>query len=156
MGLTLPRALWKRILLGAASLILLFTLAGFLLPAKARVERAERIRSSPQSVHQHIATLRRWPEWSAWTTARFPDMTTRFEGPESGVGAVMIARGKSSGDGTVRITRAEPNEGMWYELDYDHGAQIFRGVILYEPSGDGLRVAWSLETDMGLNPFKRW
>lgn len=152
----LQKKVWKRLLLGLGALVLLLSLVGFLLPSKARVERATVIRSSPSAVYDRIATLKRWPDWSAWTTARFPDMTTRFEGPDSGVGAVMIAQGKSSGDGTVKITVADPAKGIVYELDYEHGTQIFQGAILYEPAADDLRVTWSLETNMGLNPYKRW
>lgn len=156
MGFKMPKALWKRFLLGLGAFLLLLILVGFLLPARARVERVTSIHTTPDHIYGEIAALKRWPHWSAWTVARFPDMKTRFDGPDSGVGAVMIAEGKSSGDGTVTITRADPTKGVWYELDYEHGTQLFQGTILYEPSSEGLRVSWSLETDIGLNPIKRW
>jgi hypothetical protein len=83
-------------------------------------------------------------------------MTTRFEGAESGVGAVMIAEGKSSGNGIVKITRAEAGKGVWYELDFEHGTQLFQGAVTFEPVGGALKVMWHLETDLGANPLKRW
>ena len=114
------------------------------------------MRTRVDAVYPQIAALKRWAEWTAWTVARFPDMKTRFEGPESGVGAVMIAEGKSSGNGTVTVTRADPSKGVWYDLDFEHGTQLFRGAITLDPSAEGLMVSWSIETEMGWNPLKRW
>ncbi len=156
ISIKLPRARWKRILLSLAASLMLLIVVGFLLPGRAHIEKSILMCARMDAVFPKIATLKRWPEWSAWTVARFPDMKTRFEGPESGVGAVMIAEGKSSGDGTVTITGAEPGKGVWYDLDFEHGTQLFRGAITLNPSAEGLKVSWSLETEMGWNPLKRW
>ena len=86
---------WKKIILGVLAAVGLFIVAGFLLPARVHVERSAVMNARPEAVFPYVATLKRWPEWTAWTTNRFPDMKTRFEGTESGVGAVMIAEGKS-------------------------------------------------------------
>lgn len=147
---------WKKIILGVLAAVGLFIVAGFLLPARVHVERSAVMNARPEAVFPYVATLKRWPEWTAWTTNRFPDMKTRFEGTESGVGAVMIAEGKSSGNGTVTITRAEATKGVWYELDFEHGTQLFHGAVTFEPSSGALKVMWRLETDMGTNPLKRW
>ena len=147
---------WKKIILGVLAAVGLFIAVGFLLPARVHIERSTVIQGRPEAVFPLVATLRRWPGWTAWTTNRFPDMTTRFEGAESGVGAVMIAEGKSSGNGTVKITRAEATQGVWYELDFEHGTQLFQGAVTFEPVGEALKVSWHLETDLGANPLKRW
>ena len=148
--------LWKKLLLGLAVCIGLFILVGFLLPTRAHVERSVVMRAKPEAVFPRIASLKRWPEWTAWTTNRFPDMTLRFKGPDSGVGAVMVAAGKSSGDGKVTITRAEVTKGVGYALDFNHGTQIFQGAITFESVGDDLKVVWSYEAELGANPLKRW
>ena len=114
------------------------------------------MRATPESLFPPIATLKRWPEWTAWNTNRFPDMTMRFEGPATGMGATMIAAGKSSGDGTVIITAADPATGITYTLDFNHGTQIFTGAIRHTNTPNGLRVAWKLEAELGHNPVKRW
>lgn len=147
---------WKKIILGVLATVGLFIAVGFLLPARVHVERSAVMNARPEAIFPHVATLKRWPEWTAWTTNRFPDMTMRFEGAESGAGAVMIAEGKSSGNGIVRITQAEPAKGVWYELDFEHGTQLFQGAVTFQPSGDALKVKWRLETDLGANPLKRW
>ena len=147
---------FKKILLCLVALTGVLLVAGFLLPARARVERSATMYAKPEAVFSRVASLKRWPEWTAWTTNRFPDLNLRFDGPESGVGAVMIAEGKSSGDGTVKITRAEPATGVWYDLHVGHGNLDFQGAITFAPVGDALNVTWAIETDFGANPLKRW
>ena len=93
---------WKKILLGVLVFVGLLIPAGWLLPSHRRIERSIALQAKHETVFDMVATLRRWPDWTAWTTNRFPDMTIRFEGPEFGVGATMIAAGKSSGDGVVK------------------------------------------------------
>ena len=150
------RPRWPRLLFGALLLLMALGFMGFLLPARARVERRLEIRGPATEVFARVATLRRWPDWTAWTTNRFPDMQVSFEGRESGVGAVMVAAGKSSGDGRVTLLTAEPGTGIRYRLDFDHGFQLFDGTIRWEPAGDVLTVTWTVEGDMGWNPLRHW
>ena len=146
----------KKLLLGLLVLSAGLAVIGWFMPAKRQVARNIVVRGNIGDVFSRIATLRRWPEWTAWTTNRFPDMTLRFEGPESGVGAMMIAAGKSSGDGVVKITSDDPATGITYTLDFNHGMQVFGGAIRYTNTPDGLRVTWTLDADLGGNPLKRW
>lgn len=147
---------WKKILLSAIAFVILLILAGWLLPSHRRIERSITLQAKSETVFDMVATLRRWPDWTAWTTNRFPDMMIRFEGPESCVGATMIAAGKSSGDGAVQIIAADPASGISYTLDFNHGLQMFNGAIRYTNLPDGLRVTWTLDADLGASPFKRW
>ena len=148
--------LWKKLLLGLLAFVVAFAVVGCFLPSRARVERSLNIRATPEVLFPRVATLTRWPEWTAWTTNRFPDMRTEFSGAASGVGAMMMAEGRSSGDGTVTITRAEPAKGIGYDLDFEHGTQLFHGSITFNTTNGGTKVVWVVETDMGANPFKRW
>ena len=151
------RSRWfNRIVPSLLALLVLCIGIGFFLPAKRHIEHSIVVRGKPEAVFNLVATLKRWPEWTAWTTNRFPDMTLRFEGAESGVGATMIAAGKSSGDGIVKIVEADPASGIAYTLDFNHGMQLFAGTIRYTNTPDGLRVTWTLDADLGVNPLKRW
>lgn len=147
---------WKKWLLALCALLLGFTSVGFLLPQCQVVERRIFTTTTPERLFPQLTTMKRWPEWTAWNTRRFPDMTLRFEGPASGTGAIMHAQGKSSGNGTVTITRTELPKGIWYDLDFENGTQIFRCAITYTPQGNGLAVVWRLEACLGRNPLKRW
>lgn len=148
--------LWKKLLLGLLALLVLGIGIGFFLPAKQQIARSIVVRGKVEEVFNFLATLKHWPDWTAWTTNRFPDMTLRFEGAESGVGAKMIAAGKSSGDGTVTIVEADPTSGIAYTLDFNQGMQVFAGAIRYTNTPDGLRVTWTLDAELGVNPLKRW
>ena len=148
--------LWKKLLLGLLALLVLCLGIGFFLPAKRHIEHSIVVRGKPEEVFNLVATLKRWPDWTARTTNRFPDMTLRFDGAESGVGATMIAAGKSSGDGTVTIVEADPTSGIAYALDFNHGMQVLAGAIRYTNTPDSLRVTWTLDADLGVNPLKRW
>ena len=147
---------WKKILFGLLALVVLFMAGLFFLPRRQHVEHSIVVRGKPEDVFNLVATLKRWPEWTAWTANRFPDMTLRFEGAESGAGATMIAVGKSSGDGIVKIFEADPISGIAYTLDFNHGLQMFAGAIRYTNTPEGLRVTWTLDADLGVNPLKRW
>jgi len=148
--------LWKKLLLGLLGFIIVLLLIGWLLPSQQSIERSIVVRGKADDVFSLVATLKRWPDWTAWTTNRFPDLAVRFDGPDTGVGATMIAAGKSSGDGTVRITSADPASGIAYTLDFNHGLQIFDGAIRHTNSSEGLRVTWTLEAKLSANPLKRW
>ncbi len=147
---------FKRSLLGLIVLAVLAWACSYLLPATTRITRTARIRASPETLHSRLATLRRWPEWTAWNTNRFPDVQFEFRGPTTGVGATMIARGKSSGDGTVEITRADPARGVDYQLDFEHGRQIFLGSIACETNSGALDVTWTLQAKWAGLPLKRY
>ncbi len=148
--------LWKKLLFGFVGIVCVLISASWLLPSQRRIERSILTRGKAEDVFGLVATLKRWPEWTAWTTNRFPDLTMRFEGPEIGVGATMVAAGKSSGDGTVTITTADSASGIDYTLDFNHGTQVFAGSIHYSNASDGLRITWTLDADLGANPLKRW
>ncbi len=64
---------WKKLLLGLIGLLLVLMIAGWLLPATKRVERGITLRGNAEDLFHFLATLKRWPEWTAWTTNRFPD-----------------------------------------------------------------------------------
>ena len=147
---------WKKWLGALAAVLLALVAAGFLLPARQTVTRHITTTAPPAQWFPHLATLKRWPEWTAWNTNRFPDLTLRFEGPDTGVGATMIAAGQSSGDGTVRITDADPARGIAYVLDFNHGTQIFDGAFRGTNTPGGFLVTWTLDADLGGNPVKRW
>ena len=147
---------WKKWFVALAAVLLVLTAIGFVLPPRQTVVRRIVTTAPPARWFPPLATLRRWPEWTAWNTNRFPDLTMRFEGPDTGTGATLIAAGKSSGDGTVKITSADPAAGLTYTLDFQHGTQLFNGAIRFTNAADGWLVTWTLDAELGRNPVKRW
>ena len=82
-------------------------------------------------------------------------MQQTFTGPESGVGATYTWDGKSSGDGSLTITKSDATRGVAYDLAMKHGAFRSKGEIALTFSPEGTRVVWSDEGDLGRNPMHR-
>ena|SRR5213594_3318725 len=146
----------KKLLLVIVVLVVLFLVVGFLLPSHYRVERRVVIRAKPDTIYAQISNFKNWLQWTAWNQTKYPDMQVKFDGPESGVGAGYSWDGKSTGQGSIKFTRAEPDKGIWYDLDFEHGKYKSQGAITLEPSGNTVNVTWSNEGDLGSNPLNRY
>jgi len=146
----------KRLLLAVVTLIVLLAVIGFFLPSKYHVERNVTVNAKPEAIFPYLNNLKSWPDWTAWTTKRYPDMKTNFSGPEAGVGATYNWEGQSVGTGSLKLTKSDPNTGIEYDLDFDNGKYLSKGSIKMQPSGNGVNVIWSNEGDLGMNPINRY
>jgi hypothetical protein len=81
-------------------------------------------------------------------------MKLTFSGPAAGVGAKQSWTGKSSGNGSVEITKADPQEGISY--DFELSGFRSTGGIMFFPGPDGTIVAWHAEGDLSFNPINRF
>lgn len=138
----------------ALPVLLLFI--SFLLPSRYRVVRTVSIRASADAIFAQVNSPKHWLEWTAWTRARYPDMQISFSGPDSGAGATYNWTGRSTGQGTLTITRSEPGKRVEYDLAFENGKFKSHGAITIEPAGDQLNVTWSNEGDLGSNPIARY
>lgn len=149
-----PKSL-KAIVLAVMVIPIAVILLSLLLPSRYRVERSVVMQARPEAVYAHISMLKHWPDWTAWTVAKYPDMKYSFAGPESGAGASYQWEGKSSGSGALKITSVEPGQRLNYELNFENGKHISTGAILIEPAGDAIKVTWFNEGGLGWNPVSR-
>jgi len=131
-------------------------LVSLFLPSRYRVTRSVLIKVPADAIFAQIDSLKSWPEWTAWTQARYPDMQVSFGGPDSGVGATYSWTGKSSGQGTLTITRSDPDKRIAYDLAFENGKFRSQGTITITPAGDQWNVTWSNEGDLGSNPIARY
>ena len=145
----------KTVILTVLSIPVLILSVSLFLPSSYRVERSLEMRAKPDAIFAQVSGLKNWTNWTAWTVAKHPDMEVSFSGPESGVGATYTWDGKSTGHGVLKLTRAEPDKGIGYDLAFDHGKYVSKGAIEYSPVGDGVRVTWSNEGELGWNPISR-
>ncbi len=146
----------KRILIGLVIVVVLFVVIGFFLPRTYRVERSQTIAAKPDAVFNVVNNLKTWPEWTAWTVARFPDMKVEFSGPESGAGATYTWSGKSSGSGKLQLTKSDTAQLIVYDLDFEQGKYVSKGEISFAAEGDSVKVKWANFGDLGSNPVNRW
>ena len=135
---------------------ILVLLISLFLPSTYRVARTVSMRAPADTVFAQINTPRLWTNWTAWTTAKYPDMQVHFDGPDSGVGATYRWEGKSSGQGALTLTRSEPDKAIGYNLDFEQGKFKSVGAITIEPVDGQLNVTWSNEGELGSNPINRY
>ena len=148
--------LLKRITLVLLVLVVLLAVVGFFLPSHYRVERSVSIRAKPEAIYAQISNFKNWLQWTAWNQTKYPDMQVKFDGPESGVGAGYSWEGKSTGQGSIKFTRAEPGKEISYDLNFEQGKYKSLGSITLEPSGESVKVTWSNEGELGANPINRY
>lgn len=146
----------KKILIAFATLVGLLLVIGFALPSKFRVERSTVIQAPPEAIYPYVANLQRWQEWSTWNAKKYPDSQWMFGGPEAGVGAVHSWSGGRVGSGTLSLTQADPRTGVAYEMSVEHGRYLLRGRISFAPEGQGTRVTWVDEGDVGGSPVAHY
>ena len=142
-----------------ALIAMLIFVIPFGLPAQYRVERSVTIDARPAAIHPSVNTLQQWPEWSAWTTKKYPDLKNTYAGPESGVGAINEFAAESLGGGRrFEVTQSHPEEGIEYKLEFQQGGTTYpsTGGIKYAKDGEGTKVTWTNEGELGWSPISRW
>lgn len=83
-------------------------------------------------------------------------MEISFQGPESGVGAIYNWNGRSSGKGSLSITKADPEQGIRYDLKFGEDNSVSHGSITFEKIEQGLKVTWQDNGNFGSNPFNKY
>jgi uncharacterized protein YndB with AHSA1/START domain len=146
---------FKRILIGAIALLLLFAAVGLALPSRFRIERSVTIAAPAEKVYPLIAAPAEWKRWTAWNQ-RDPKMQTEYAGPATGVGARWSWRSEAEGNGAMEFTEAVPGQRLTYRLTFPDLGMQSTGQLRLEPQGAGVRVSWSNEGDMGVSPVNRW
>jgi uncharacterized protein YndB with AHSA1/START domain len=146
---------FKRILIGAVAVVLLFAAVGLALPSKFRVERSVAINAPADKVYLLIAAPAQWKHWSVWNQ-RDPKMRIEYAGPALGAGASWSWRSDSEGNGAMEFTEAVPGRTLVYRLSFPDMGMQSTGKMTIEPAGSGVRVSWSNEGDMGASPVNRW
>lgn len=146
----------KRALLTILAVVGLLLVAGLFLPRTYHVERSIVINAKPAEIYPSIGTLTEWPKWTVWNETKYPDMKQEWSTPASGVGAWSKWEGKKSGDGTTKITRADPEKGIAFDLAFNQGGYLSTGELRMEPAGAATKVTWTNDGNMGANPISRY
>ena len=142
------------VLPGFAIVVAGLVAVGLLLPSQFRVERSERIAAPPAKVYPLLADPREWKRWSAWNR-RDPNMKIDYTGPESGAGAGWSWKSASEGTGSMTFTAADKDRKIDYALSFPDMGMASRGALTLTSEGNGTRVSWTNEGDVGRNPLYR-
>jgi hypothetical protein len=148
--------LWlKRVIVAVFILIVALVVVGFVLPSQYAVRRSIVVQAPPERLYPLVATPKRWAEWSVWTK-RDPAMKITYFGPESGTGAGWSWDSKTEGQGRMTLTKADPKDGMAYELYFPEFKSTSSGVMAFTPEGAATKVTWTNEGDVGGNPLMHY
>ena len=145
----------KKFLVGLLIIVLLFLGSGFLLSSDWKVEQSIFIDAPTSAIYPSVATLKTWPDWTYWNRERDPDCEWSFEGPQTGVGAVMKWAGTNHMSGSLIIDTADGEKGIEYTLDMEDMDPL-KGAIVFAAEGSGTKVTWRSEGETDGMPWSRW
>ncbi len=145
----------KKILIGAAGVLLLACVVSLFIPSRYTIERSIVINGDAADIYPYVNNLKRWQAWTPWTKEKYPTMEYSYAGPEEGVGAISMWK-EESGSGKLTITRSDSLTGFEYDLEFDEGEMKSKGMIRFERVGQGTRVSWKSTGDVGMNPIGKY
>lgn len=136
-------------------LVIVLLIGSVFLSSDYKVERSALIQARKEEIFHKINSLKEWPSWTAWNKERFPDMAMLFEGPEAGEGARYTWNGATSGEGTIEITKSDPEKGIWYQLTFSDFEPSHASIQLSEEESQ-VKVVWQHQGNLGKNPFNKY
>lgn len=145
----------KKILIVLASLLLIITVVGLLLPSQVHVERSVTIKRSPEMVYHYVLDQNNWNTWSPWyeldTTAVYVK-----EGPDAAVGSKLSWNSKNDevGVGSMTIIEAVEPSLIKQELSFMEEGTAY-GTFTFTPDGENTKMTWALDFETGYNPLLR-
>jgi hypothetical protein len=139
------------ILIFAAVAVIVFIIAAAMQPADFRVTRTGTIIAPASAVFAHVNDLHKWDAWSPWAKLD-PDAKNSFEGPASGVGAIMRWAGNNKvGQGSMTITESRPDEFIRFKLEFlKPMAATNTAEFTFNSENDQTTVTWCM---YGTNNF---
>ncbi len=145
----------KNILFIIVGLVVLVSVAGFLLPRHSHVERSIVINAPASAIYQILTSPRAFNTWSPWM-----EMDTAMEisyfGPATGEGAGFTWKSEEGlGVGRWEIKLLEENAKVVIDLVFGEMDPSIATLELDEEDG-GTRVTWTLDSDLGAGPYGRY
>ena len=149
-------SLVRRVLLWTGAALLLLVAAAYLLPRQVHVDRSITVNAPRALVFEQIDGYATFNKWSPWF-ALDPNAKYTFEGPATGVGAKMSWVGDPSalGSGSQVITASQAGERVASDVDFGQGG-VAKQVISLAADGEGTKVTWGIDIDLGMNPVSRY
>ena len=145
-----------RVVLILVVLAAVLAVAGLLLPRKVRVERSTVVNAPRSTLFALVNSFTLFNKWSPWF-ALDPQAKYVYTGPAIGVGARMSWVGDpgTMGSGSQEIVESHAYERVITSVDFGaRGTSMLTFTI--SPAGQGMRVNWAMETDLGMNPVSRY
>jgi len=148
----------KNILITVAALVGLFIVIGLFLPNTWEVQKSVTMAASKENIYEHVANLAKWLEWSPWNDTKDTSLKYTYEGPEIGAGAQQNWTSDKMGTGWLKITEANPEKGINYDLFIDMGRfqSNLHGEMAFETVDGQTKVTWTDRGENGGNIIRKW
>ena len=139
------------ILMLVAIAVVVFLIVVSRQPDDFKVTRSASMAAPVSSVFAQVNDLHKWEAWSPWAKLD-PAAKNAFEGPESGVGAIMRWSGNNKvGVGSMTIIESHSDDLVRFKLDF---LKPFKATntaeFWFKSEGDQTVVTWSM---LGKNNF---
>lgn len=146
----------KKIGIVLLGLILLLVVISFFLPRKVHIERSLEMKAKPEAVFTLVNNLKMWEQWSPWHKIDTTAKMTYNEIPE-GVGAYYTwnSDNKEVGHGKLAIIESTAPDHIKTQLDFEGMSSSFADFN-FVPTADGVKVTWTMDADMGMNPMHKF
>jgi hypothetical protein len=98
--------------------VIIFIVAAAMQPSDFRITRTDIITAPASAVFAQVNDLQKWDAWSPWAKLD-PNANNSFEGPASGVGAIMRWAGNNKvGQGSMTIIESRPDDFIRFKLEF--------------------------------------
>lgn len=136
-------------------IIALVVIISLFLPRKVHIERSVVINTNQVVVFDQVNTLKNWENWSPWHKLD-TSMEVYYMGPPSGDSALYHWESKNPdvGVGKMMIVRHVKYDTIIMDLDFTQNTAVF--TFYFSPEGEGTKVVWGMDANMGRNPLKRY
>ena len=133
------------ILILVAIAVIIFVIAAAMQPSDFRVTRTATISAPASAVFAQVNELQKWDAWSPWAKLD-PEAKNSFEGPASGVGAIMRWAGNNKvGQGSMTIIESRPDEFIRFKLEFlKPFAATNTAEFTFNSENDQTTVTWSI------------
>jgi hypothetical protein len=132
------------LILVVISVIIFITVAA-MQPSAFRITRTATITAPSSAVFAQVNDLQKWDAWSPWAKLD-PNAKNAFEGPASGVGAIMRWAGNNKvGEGSMTITESRPDEFISFKLEFlKPFAATNTAEFTFNPEDNQTIVTWCM------------
>lgn len=146
----------KKVFLGLLVIILLLGIGSLFISNIHHIERSTYINASPKVIFNELNTLSSWEKWNTWLQMD-TTMKISYNNIKSGVGSEILwsSANQNVGNGTMTITKSEPDKTVETELNFNGKGKGINGFKL-EPAGDSTKLTTYFTSDMGWNPVFKY
>ena len=146
----------KKIIIAIVVLAVIVLAVGFFSPQKVYLERSITINASPASIYEEMTGVKALGSWNPWNKID-PNIINTYDGPETGVGSMVIWESDNSdvGNGSQKLVELVENEKVRSEMYFEGFDNPNYSDLIITSDGEMSTVKWTFEGDMGNNPLWR-